>query len=183
MKEREKAGCGWSTAGALSAALLMVTPHDGWRGLALRELLPCHGPSARLPLLENDCTDRKVLLLLTELTSKTAPPSLVWFTRNLPHSHLMSTSTGFPGDSRFIREVVRGRTCQARIRNILSHIFRPQEIFMVREKVKQCELYLPLCLTRNRIINLNGLCRLILIIILWDEASLEKVTPLREHWH
>lgn len=37
-----------STAGALSAALLMVRLDDGWRGHALRELLPCHRLSARL---------------------------------------------------------------------------------------------------------------------------------------
>lgn len=40
VKERKEVGCGWrtSTAGALSAALLMVTPDDGWRGLTLGEL-------------------------------------------------------------------------------------------------------------------------------------------------
>lgn len=72
MKERKKVGCGWrmSTAGALSAALLMVTPDDGWRHLTLSELLPCHTPSAKLVmLLENECTDRK-LLPLSEVTSK-----------------------------------------------------------------------------------------------------------------
>ena len=63
--------------------------------------------------------------------------------------------------------------------------------------MRQCELHLPLChwswptaagfvlfyANTNRIINLNGLWRVILIMILWDEASLEKVKPLREHWH
>lgn len=38
--ERKEDGCRRraSTAGALSAALLMVTPDDGWRGLAWGEL-------------------------------------------------------------------------------------------------------------------------------------------------
>lgn len=76
-KERKRVGCGRlvSTAGAPSAALLMVTPNDGWRGHALRELLPCHRPSARLVLLENDCTDAK--LLPAEVTSKKPPTSFI----------------------------------------------------------------------------------------------------------
>lgn len=45
-------GCerGTSTAGVLSAALLMVTPDDGLKGLALREILSCHRRSACLVL-------------------------------------------------------------------------------------------------------------------------------------
>lgn len=41
-EERNMVGYGQSvnTAGVLYVGLLMVTPDDGWRGHALRELLP-----------------------------------------------------------------------------------------------------------------------------------------------